>query len=186
MSKAQKGSAFERQICKELSLWWTEGQRDDVFWRTSGSGARATTRGKRGSSTYGQYGDIAATDPIGEPLLKFVTIELKRGYNKATPWDLLDAPEKAAKQTFEKFLCQAEDQRCAADTPGFWLITKRDQRQPIITMPKDIMADMEGWCCFDNLYYFEFQYVDTGFVSLRYKEFLETLDPQNIKDFDLE
>ncbi len=26
-----KGSAFERQICKDLGKWWTKGERDDVI-----------------------------------------------------------------------------------------------------------------------------------------------------------
>jgi len=41
-----KGSSFEREICTILSKWWTNNERDDVFWRTAGSGARATTRSK--------------------------------------------------------------------------------------------------------------------------------------------
>ena len=64
-----KGSQFERTVCKDLSLWWTKGKRDDVFWRTSGSGARAKTRSKTGEKTFGQYGDVQATDPIGQPLI---------------------------------------------------------------------------------------------------------------------
>ncbi len=59
-----KGSNFEREICKLLSLWWTNDKRDDIFWRTSGSGARATTRSKTKQKTFGQYGDVQATDPI--------------------------------------------------------------------------------------------------------------------------
>jgi len=39
-----KGGEFERDISRFLSRWWTYGERDDVFWRTSASGARATTR----------------------------------------------------------------------------------------------------------------------------------------------
>ena len=30
----QKGSAFEREICKKLSLWFTENERDDIFFRS--------------------------------------------------------------------------------------------------------------------------------------------------------
>lgn len=43
-----KGSVFEREICKALGRWWTDGERDDIFWRTAGSGARATCRLERG------------------------------------------------------------------------------------------------------------------------------------------
>ena len=85
---ARKGSGFEREVAKALSLWWTEGSRDDVFWRSSNSGGRATARRKRGQRTAGQHGDIAATDPVGEPFLKVVTIELKAGYGRGS-WDPL-------------------------------------------------------------------------------------------------
>ena len=80
-SKAStKGSAFERQICKELSLWWTYEDRDDIFWRTSNSGGRAIRRSKKKKQTFGQYGDIQAVDPIGQPLMDVLTFELKCGY----------------------------------------------------------------------------------------------------------
>ena len=76
-----KGSAFEREISKQLSLWWTEGERDDVFWRTNASGARFTARRKQGKSTEGQGGDITCTDPIGRALTDLFSIELKTGYS---------------------------------------------------------------------------------------------------------
>ena len=41
MPKAYKGSEFEREMCKCLSLWWTDSKRDDVFWRSAQSGGRA-------------------------------------------------------------------------------------------------------------------------------------------------
>ena len=46
MGKSQKGGAWEREFSKYLSLWITEGERDDVFWRSSQSGGRATQRAK--------------------------------------------------------------------------------------------------------------------------------------------
>ena len=67
MAKASKGSAFEREISKSLSLWYTEGERDDIFWRSSQSGGRATTRAKKGKKTAASYGDITALDNRGEP-----------------------------------------------------------------------------------------------------------------------
>ena len=75
-----KGSQFERDICRELSIWWTQGERDDIFWRTSGSGARATTRAKKGDATANSAGDIGYLDEIGKPFLDYFMVELKRGY----------------------------------------------------------------------------------------------------------
>lgn len=79
-----KGSAFEREIAKQLSLWWTEGERDDIFWRTNASGARFTARRKQGKTTEGQGGDITFTDPIGKGLIDVFSIELKTGYSTKT------------------------------------------------------------------------------------------------------
>jgi len=193
---SSKGSGFERQICKDLSLWWTDGERDDVFWRTPGSGARATVRSKGGLATYGQYGDVAATDPIGEPLLKFATIEIKRGYNRATPFDLLDALESAGKQIFQGFLEQAQEQMVEANSYAFWLITKRDRREPIITMPAYAYYQMTEYAG-DYSDKFASPLVlgfDTGiirskgakdssvtFYSYPLKSFLVWLDPETIR-----
>ena len=43
-----KGSSFERLICKELSLWITGGEHQDVFWRSAMSGGRSTVAMKKG------------------------------------------------------------------------------------------------------------------------------------------
>ena len=92
MSKSQKGSAFERTISEQLSLWWSKNSRDDIFWRTSQSGGRATQRAKQGKLTFGQYGDIQAIDPSGQPLLDLLTIELKRGYSGVSPMEWIENP----------------------------------------------------------------------------------------------
>ncbi len=139
-----KGSSFERTICRELSLWWTKGKRDDIFWRTSQSGGRATIRSKKGKKTFGQYGDIQAVDPKGQPLIDLCTIEAKRGSNKITCADIIDQPEtysRKDKQTrlrptpWEGFITQAERQAKAAGTRFWILIHKRDRRNTVIFLP---------------------------------------------------
>lgn len=62
----QKGSAFERVVCRDLSLWMTGGKRDDLFWRSAMSGGRATVKFKKGGENLTQTGDITAIDPLGE------------------------------------------------------------------------------------------------------------------------
>lgn len=66
-SKA-KGSAFERKVCNELSLWVSGGLKRDLFWRSSLSGGRATVARKRGSVLNRQAGDICAISPEGHDL----------------------------------------------------------------------------------------------------------------------
>ena len=111
-----KGADFERYICKKLSLWWTQdydNPRDDIFWRTAGSGARATMRSKRHMSTCGGYGDIMSIDPVGKDLTDACCFELKRGYSpdlfawfKKGSNDLIQAWEqcvRSAKQAHARF-----------------------------------------------------------------------------------
>ena len=137
-----KGSSFERELCKKLSLWWTDGDREDIFWRTAGSGARATVRSKQGKQTAGQHGDIAATDPDGKDFLSVVTIEMKRGYNKDTFQDLFDSLETSAVQTYEKWIAQAYHSSLAAESYSWMIITKRDRRIPIVICSAHLIREL--------------------------------------------
>lgn len=140
MGGSKKGSAYEREVCTKLSLWWTGGQRDDVFWRSAGSGARATNRAARGLSTAGQYGDIAATDPIGAPFINQITVEIKRGYRDANCHDMLDKLPTAKVQVFEGFVAQAINSSKDAGTPYWLLITRRDRRVAMAWWPSSMTS----------------------------------------------
>jgi len=135
---AGKGSSFEREICVKLSKWWSKGlgleERDDIFWRSSQSGGRATQRRKSGKDTYGSQGDITAVDPIGTPLLKMFTIELKRGRSHGSPGDLLDASPSKTIRPFEAAINQAITAHKAAGSLGWMLICRRDHKVAMVYM----------------------------------------------------
>jgi hypothetical protein len=150
MSNKGKGSAWERTVCAKLSLWWSEGDRDDLFWRTGGSGGRANVRGQRGRRTHGQHGDICATHPSAEPLIDLLTVELKRGYSKHTVADLLDKSPKAAIQTFEEWLDQIESSHTQAGSFAWLLIQRRDKRQPLVFFPDSLLEQLNSFDCFDT------------------------------------
>jgi len=141
-----KGSGFERDICRALSLWWTDGKRDDVFWRTSASGARATVRGRQGKQTAGGYGDVCAVDPIGEPLLKVFSIEIKRGYPTASLGDLLDA-KNPGRSALVRLWTSAAAAAERAGTPYWMLVHKRDRRRTMIYLPWEffVAIDLVPW-----------------------------------------
>ena len=63
-------------------------------------------RAKHGKMTPGQNGDIAATDPIGQPLMSLMTIECKCGYAGATFADVVDARPKTQPQVWQQFMEQ--------------------------------------------------------------------------------
>ena len=73
----QKGSAYERDICKKLSLWASSGKREDCFWRSAMSGGRSTIQIRKGKQNTSQAGDISSIDRIGAELIEQFCIECK-------------------------------------------------------------------------------------------------------------
>ena len=138
----KKGPNFERDICKQLSLWWTDEERDDVFWRTSGSGARATTRRKKNIKTKYEYGDVAFTDPLGQPLIDTFLIELKRGYSNISILDFLD--KKSGKDTLIlQWWKKAEEERKFAKRKYSMIIFRRNRREACVLMERSLSGKLE-------------------------------------------
>lgn len=73
----QKGAEFERGVCKTLSLWISDGERDDLLWRSAMSGGRATVQVAKGVKNETQTGDITAIDPLAAPFIKTFMVECK-------------------------------------------------------------------------------------------------------------
>jgi hypothetical protein len=76
----QKGSAFERLVCKQLSLLISKGRRTDLFWRSAMSGGRATLELKKDVLNQTQAGDISSIDMDSGWLTRDYMIECKH-YN---------------------------------------------------------------------------------------------------------
>lgn len=75
---AAKGAAFERLMAKQLSLWVSAGESEDLLWRSGGSGARSTSRVKRGGKALNyQSADIALVDPAAQPFADLFVAECK-------------------------------------------------------------------------------------------------------------
>jgi hypothetical protein len=72
-----KGANFEREVCKLLSLFVTDNERNDIFWRSAMSGGRSTVQGKKGIVNKVQSGDVSAVDPLGHPFLERFCVEIK-------------------------------------------------------------------------------------------------------------
>lgn len=144
-----KGSAFEREVSKILSVWWTSNDRDDIFWKTSGSGGRATSRRKTGKDTAFSTADITFSDPLGEPLIKIWNIEAKSGYGdsprkrkdgtlRKTNWCVLDLLDGTRTKNPELFMQMWE--QCSRDA-------RASARQPILIFRrpgKQICVAVEG------------------------------------------
>lgn len=103
----RKGSSFERNIAKRLSLFLSEGKRDDLLWRSQSSGARFTSRMKTGKDTKNQSGDITFTDSDAEWFIELFSIEVKN-YKDINLWSMIEENKTGLY--------------------GFWTQTKRDAK----------------------------------------------------------
>ncbi len=200
-----KGASFEREICKYLSLWWTEGKYDDVFWRKRVRSTRKSIKAEF------QLGDIKAERPEGEGLMKMFSIELKTGYSvgrkgkhvRNVPWDLLDiidyrkGSEGIEKKTIIKFWRQCT-RDAEIDNKYPLLIFKRDFHVPVVCIHESLMSIFEGYegtykdryLVFHPDFFTEKHYQDNidekddWLVFLRAEQFFEWLDPGTIKAMD--
>ncbi|KKM17259.1 hypothetical protein LCGC14_1677600 [marine sediment metagenome] len=197
-----KGESFERDMCRFLSLWWTEGKHDDVFWR---SRVRAT---RRSPDAKHQLGDIKSDSPEGEGLMKVFSIELKTGYSvgkkgktvKNVPWDLLDlidhrkGSEALEKKQIIKFWRQTvTDAEISERIP--LLIFSRDYHQPVVCIHNSLMCkfvDYQGAydkcsLTFDPDYFPEkhlqdrINDKDDWLVFFRAETFFAWLNPETVK-----
>lgn len=144
-----KGDQFERDTCRYLSLWWTDGENDDVIWRNR------TRRTSKTKDKILQLGDIIATDPIAMPLIRTFNVEIKTGYSKTKtgtkvkniPWDILDlidSTKPRGTKVFHTFWEQTlRDSLLSERLP--LLIFKRDFHVPVVCMATDNVTMLEDW-----------------------------------------
>jgi len=134
-NKHQKGSAFERKICRSLSLWWSNGEQNDIFWRSPGSGAWARGKDKNNPG----WGDVMAVKPEGKPLTDKFVIELKRGYPKL---DIISDNIKS-EGILIQFLIKLEKTCIQSGNRLPVLIYKKDRKQEMICIPSPMYSDLE-------------------------------------------
>lgn len=181
INSKNKGSAFERTVCKELSLWWTSGESDAVFHRSVTSGGFATTRAKVGKKSENAYGDIMVLDAIGKPLLDLCCFELKCGYGKWCVLDAMDRPFNSAPSTIEKFWEQARDEAERAQVPYGVVIAKRDRKQPIMLFSKEFFACLSPFAGMYNGPRLYVELLGDPLVFVPFREWLEYVTPESIR-----
>ena len=128
-----KGSQGERDVAKDLSLWWTHHEREDCIWRTSGSGARFTTRAKAGLHTAGGAGDFTYTDSIAKPLFDLLVIENKCGYTDSI--DPLAMVDSSKADILEIWLKKAYVECTQTHRYYPMLIFKRNRKSRCVMIP---------------------------------------------------
>jgi len=130
MNGKSKGNAFERKICKNISMWWSGGERDDIFWRTHSSGGRYTQRQKQDKMTYNQEGDITNTHPQGLDFIDNVIVECKH-YRNINLWGIITGSKNKLIEWWDKLKDTAEKENKIP-----WLIVKENNK-PILLITDD-------------------------------------------------
>ncbi len=186
-----KGTPFERKICKLLSKWCSGGKSDAIFWRTSISGGRTTVRAKKGLETPNSYGDVCAIDPLGIPLMDLVSIELKRGYSgQLTIQNLLDSKQKDP--LLLKFWRQAERDRALGRKRWSWLIFQRDRKQACVIFNRlfrDFLINYAGALKYSKSFQLILaihcvsKEIHYNLYVMRLSEFLHWIDPEIFKAY---
>lgn len=135
MTKSKKGGAYERKFSKKLSLWWSSGRSPDLFWRTPGSGGKATIDG-RGTHA----GDVRAVLPEGEGFTELFTVELKRGYPDADFQRVLDGA--GSNHQIIDFMKQAHRDHQLAGSKYWMLVVARDRKKELVVLPYDCWSKL--------------------------------------------
>jgi len=171
-----KGSQNERDKCQEWSLWWTGGRREDVFWRTSGSGARARSRVGRGKNVLHGYGDLMAEDPEGEALPACCTFEFKKGYPSLSLLDCIAS--RQAEPLLISFLKQVERD---SEDAGTWpvLVLHKDRRLPVVCIPDSMYLELSSYCgkFHGTFLVFNSKRVVYKYILMRQQDFFDWASP---------
>jgi hypothetical protein len=85
---------------------------------------------------------MAATDPIGAPLIDMFTIEMKRGYSDQSLQSLLDRKATSGVQLWEGWFRQAIESWEQAGSYAWMLITRRDRREALVWVPMFVLNDL--------------------------------------------
>ena len=121
-----KGSNYERVVCKQLSLWISDGTNENLLWRSAASGGRATIAGKKGSINKEQAGDISSIAPEGHRLTDKFILECKFYADLGITNFLLGRPSKLT-----TFWLTLLDQAKAIDKVPL-LIAKQNRYDPLL------------------------------------------------------
>lgn len=177
--KSAKGADFERSLAKRLSLWWTKGERDDIFWRSQQSGGRATQRKKQGKATANQEGDLTVMDAAGQPFIDKIVVEAKCGYPSFSIEGEIN--KTAEKTVFKDFINQCLKEVGCSER-FFWLIVKQDRKKEIVLVPFSFITFVrsKGNNKLRKNEYLEIHLNDHHLVCFRLQDFLSNISPEDL------
>jgi len=118
-----KGNSMERRVAKALSLWLTNGEKNNVFGRSPMSGGTWTSADRRGADT-NLPGDIAAASPLAYGFLMHFSIEVKHNEMLVLSEYLLGAGKGYLTQSIMKTAEQA------VRAGLWWMFIGKQNRRP--------------------------------------------------------
>ena len=177
----KKGKKYEKDLAKKLSLWWTDGERDDIFYLSSGSGSRFTTRQKLNKSTANSAGDLNALDPIGQPLVDLFVLEAKKGYNKELDiLKIIDSKKKT--HALIDWLSKSKKEARESGRYHALVLFRRDNHQDSIAMEYMFFARLEPFCGGFQETYLEINLSNLdSYAIMKLDHFLEWCDREDIE-----
>ena len=124
----EKGSAWEREVGKRLSLWLTYDERPDIFSRNVLSGGAFTIATDKGKLSSRMPGDLMAAHPLAFAFLSHYLVECKHLKNIGMESLIFDTSAKSAMMTIIK-LCESQ---AAHSKLAYLVIAKQNMREPLI------------------------------------------------------
>ena len=178
-----KGENFERETCKELSLWWTHKSDDSVFWRTSQSGGRRTQRQKGGKKTPYSAGDVGLLHPKGRQFLDFFVVELKRGYSKTIDvLSFVDWKFKKNGPILQQWFEKSEEEKREVGRREVLVIFKRDRHMKCVMISKNLGAKIKKLTKSPiPKPFMSININHQNFYVLRYNLFFQWMSPETVK-----
>jgi hypothetical protein len=173
MNSKNKGSSFERKICKLLSQWITGGDREDILWRSISSGAWNTIK-KRTTTT--QIGDITYIDELGKEFIEKFAIECK-SYKDVQMIKLFNE-NSIINKWWDKINEEAGDKYPL-------IIFKENRSCELIAISGDIFKIVARCHGFSEHMFIKIEYKDSYFYIIKLNDFLKidyTAIMANIKD----
>jgi len=133
-----KGSSWERESGRILSLWLTAGARGDIFSRNVLSGGAFTVAQSLGKQTSRMPGDLMAAHPLAFTFLSQFMIECKHLQSLEIEQYFFD---QAGKSFLNQIIVYAE-QQAAQGGLEYMVVAKQDRKPPLVFVAGHIGARM--------------------------------------------
>lgn len=170
---SNKGSQWERDVCKYLSKWVQGSEKPYIYWRGHGSGAMFTNNELTGDIF---AGDIYCLREEGKFLTDRFVIECKNGYPKIT----LDNHLKDIKDDkIRQFWFKAYSEGNTLNKYAILIYKKKGMKNPWIFICKDIYKKLNKYI--SSLQYVHLKYDERECYIFNLYEFFECISVDIIK-----